>query len=205
MSSLCPTNIDYQWKGNLGKILNFYPPLISNHGDLSNELGKHKSSEMSLWSDSQIRRAVAFQVGQGATPPPKKWWVFFGFLDTSPFIHLLKVIVTDSHDARSLQSTAGCFRSAGRFLWLTFKRILFQILRKILIWPYTCLFLHLLKSTNQITSMYKCPVWEVYSKPLLYGWVQPSLFDFWFLIFFFFPLEVRVQFHLPTCFFLSSR
>lgn len=69
---------------------------------------------------------------------------------------------------------------------LTFKRILFEILRKILIWPYTCLFLHLLKSTNQITSMYKCPVWEVYSKPLLYGWVQPSLFDFWFLIFFFF-------------------
>lgn len=85
---------------------------------------------------------------------------------------------------------------------LTFKRILFEILRKILIWPYTCLFLHLLKSTNQITSMYKCPVWEVYSKPLLYGWVQPSLFDFWFLIFFFFLWKWEyssIYLHVSSC------
>lgn len=46
--------------------------------------------------------------------------------------------------------------------------------------------------------MHKCQILEVYLKPTLYDWVESGVFDFFFF------LEVREQFPLPTCLFLSS-
>lgn len=105
-------------------------------------------------------------------------------------IYLLKVTVTHKRDDRPCSQQLCALVLLGDFFGWLFNLFWFRFLGRCYIyWLHIPLF----TSNKQIIEMYQCRALEVYSMPVLYGWVESGSFGYF--------LEVKAAFSYLHVFF----